>query len=137
MKISEAMSTQVETIAPNKTLRQAGRIMCQKGVGALPVVEDGKLLGIITDRDISCFAVAMGRDPNSTEVQKAMSKDVASCYDDQDMSYAAFLMQDRNIRRLVVIDPDDKIVGIISIDDLARSSHELAGSVLEAAQLTH
>ncbi|MFV2055551.1 MAG: CBS domain-containing protein [Thiohalomonadales bacterium] len=137
MNISETMTSNVETIDPSKTIRQAGRKMCQRGVGSLPVIADDKLIGMITDRDISCFAVAMGRDPNTTEVRKAMSKDVVTCFDDQDISYAAFLMQDRNIRRLVVINKNEKVVGIISIEDLARSSNELAGSVLQAYRRAH
>lgn len=137
MKISETMTTNVETIDISKTLRQAGRKMCQRGIGSLPVIADDKLVGLITDRDISCFAVAMGRDPNSTEVGKAMSKEVVTCFDDQDISYAAFLMQDKNIRRLVVINKNEEVVGLISIEDLARCSNELAGSVLESYRRAH
>jgi len=137
MYVSETMSDHVKTIAPTKTLRQAGRLMCQSGVGSLPVVADGKVVGMITDRDISCFAVAMGRDPNSTEVKIAMSDNVVTCYADQEIDYAAFLMKQRNVRRLVIIDENDNVVGLLSLEDLARGSYELAGSVLEASKATH
>ena len=137
MKVQEIMTTNVESIAPTKTLRQAARKMSQLGVGYLPVVEDGQLRGIITDRDIACFAVAMGHDPNSTEIQKVMTKEVTTCYNDQDITEAAHLMEERHIRRLPVISHDDNIAGLLSVDDIARASHELAGAVLEAATPIH
>jgi CBS domain-containing protein len=137
MKVQEIMTTTVESIAPDKTLRQAARKMSDLGVGSLPVMEDGRLLGIITDRDISCFAVAMGRDPNSTEVQKAMTREVTTCFADQDISAAAQLMSERHIRRLAVLNHDNRVTGLLSVDDLAQVSHDLAGGVLEAATPIH
>ncbi len=137
MKVQEIMTTTVESIAPDKTLRQAARRMSDLGVGSLPVMQDGRLLGIITDRDISCFAVAMGRDPNSTEVQKAMTREVTTCFDDQDIADAAQPMSERHIRRLAVLDHDNRVRGLLSVDDLARVSHDLAGGVLQAATPIH
>lgn len=137
MKISELMSTQVESIGPSKTLRQAALKMSQADVGALPIVEDGKLLGVITDRDICVYAIAMGRDPNSTEVQKVMSRKLSTCYEDQDITVAAELMEDNHIRRIMVLNQQDILTGILAIDDLARVSHQLAGTVLESAIAIH
>jgi len=102
---------------------------------ALPIY-DGKLLGIITDRDISVFAIAMGRNPQDTEVQKVMSRDVATCLADQDISDAATIMEQRHVRRLAVMDKDE-LSGFLSVDDLARASSDLAGAVLEAATPIH
>ena len=96
-------------------------------------MEDGKLLGIITDRDISCEAVAMGRDANWTNVDKVMHTDVVTCYEDQDISEAAQLMEDKHIRRLAVLHADNSMAGMFSVDDLVRGSKDLAGAVLEAA----
>ena len=137
MKVQELMSTNVESIAPHSSLRTAARKMRDLNVGTLPVVLDGQILGILTDRDISCFSVAIGRDPQSTEVQKVMVTDVSTCYDDDDIDVAAKTMADHHIRRLAVLHRDNSLAGILSVDDLARGSHELAGAVLEAAQLTH
>jgi CBS domain-containing protein len=137
MKVQEIMSTEVASVAPNASLRQAARKMRDSGVGSLAVVEDGKLLGIITDRDISCHAVAIGRDPNWTEVQKVMIKDVTTCFDDQEITDAAGLMSDHHIRRLAVLDHDNRLTGVLSVDDLARVSSDLAGNVLEAATPIH
>lgn len=137
MKVSELMSNHVEAIEPEKNILQASRCMSNKNVGSLPVVENGKLVGIVTDRDISCFAVAMGRDPSSTSIEKIMSTDVVTCYDDDDIMVAAKKMEQRHIRRLTVMDHDNKVIGLLSVDDLARGSHVLAGSVLEAADAIH
>lgn len=137
MKVQEIMTTKVESISPGSTLRTAARKMSQLDIGSMAIVEDGKLLGIITDRDIACFAVAMGRDLNSTEVQTIMAKQVATCRVDQDINDAAHLMKDLHIRRLAVVNQDNSMAGFLSVDDLVRGSHNLAGEVLEAAIANH
>lgn len=138
MKIQDLMSTQVESILPTATLRRAAQKMSQLNIGSLPIISaEGILLGIITDRDISCFAVAMGHEPNSTEVQKVMTKEVFTCFDDQDINNAASLMEDKHVRRLTVLNHENDVVGLLSVDDLAHCSHELAGAVLEAATPVH
>lgn len=137
MKVQDIMSTKVETIKPTSSLRATARTLSELNVGALPVVDDGKLVGIITDRDVSVYAIAIGRDPQNTDVQKVMTKDVFTCYEDQKLTEAAEIMQQHNIRRLAVMNRDDEIVGVLSVDDLAQVSHELAGCVLEAAIAIH
>ena len=137
MKVQEIMSTKVETIKPTSSLRATARTLSNLNVGALPVVDDGKLVGIITDRDISVYAIAIGRDPQSTDVQKVMSKEVFTCNENQDIDEAAEIMKLHNIRRLAVLDDADSISGIISIDDLAHVSRELTGAVLESSQAIH
>lgn len=137
MKVQEIMTRQIASVTPRASLRQAARKMKELGVGSLLVVEDDALLGIITDRDITCHAVALGRDPNETEVQKVMTRDVAACFDDQDIADAARLMKDRHVRRVAVLGHDNKLTGLLSVDDLARSNRELAGDVLEAAKPIH
>jgi len=137
MKVQEIMSTKVETIKPTSSLRATARALSNLNVGALPVVDDGKLVGIITDRDISVFAIAIGRDPQSTDVQKVMSKEVFTCNENQDIYEAAEIMKLHNIRRLTVLDDAESISGIISIDDLAHVSRELAGTILAHSQAIH
>ena len=137
MKVQELMSRKVESVTPRASLRHAAHKMRETGVGVLPVLDDGQLLGIITDRDISCNAVAIGRDLNSTDVQTVMTTDVATCFSDQEVDDAARKMSELHIRRLAVLDHDNSVTGILSVDDLARVSGELAGSVLEAATLEH
>jgi CBS domain-containing protein len=138
MKIQEIMSTNVETVQPHVSLRAAARKLSTLGVGALPVVDDaGNLLGIITDRDVSVYAIAIGRDPQNTEVQAVMTKNVITCYEDQKISEAAEMMEDHNIRRLAILNRNEGIAGFLTVDDLAPVSHELAGAVLHAATPLH
>lgn len=137
MKVQEIMSTKVETIKPTSSLRATARTLSDMNVGALPVVDNGKLVGIITDRDVSVYAIAIGRDPQSTDVQTVMTKDVYTCNENQELSEAAAIMERHKIRRLAVMNTDEDIVGFLTVDDLAHVSHELAGTVLEAAIPIH
>ena len=137
MKVLEIMSTKVETISPTSSLRATARTLSNLNVGALPVVDDGKLVGIITDRDVSVYAIAIGRDPQNTDVQRVMTKDVFTCLENQELSEAVEIMKAHNIRRLAVVNKNDNIVGFLTVDDLAHVSSELAGAVLEAAVAIH
>jgi len=137
MKVKELMTTHVDSISPDLHLRAAARKMKELGVGALPVVEGDNVLGIITDRDLACFAIAMGHDLNSTNVNKIMTQGVITCSADQEIEEAAKIMMDNHIRRLLVLDGDNGLAGFFSVDDLVRGSHELAGAVLEAATPVH
>jgi len=137
MKVQEIMSTKVETIKPTSSLRATARTLSDLNVGALPVVDNGKLVGIITDRDVSVYAIAKGRDPQSTDVQTVMTKDVYTCNENHELSEAAEIMGRHKIRRLAVMNTDEDIVGFLTVDDLAHVSHELAGTVLEAAIPIH
>lgn len=133
MLIKDAMSDHVEGIAPNATVRECARKMDQLGVGALPVFENGQLVGMVTDRDVCCRAIASGKDPGTATARDIMTGNIASCFEDQDCAEAARLMQDRHVRRLTIMSRGRAVVGVFSIDDLARHSHDLAGQVLEAA----
>ncbi len=138
MKIQDVMSTPIESVTPTTSLRRAAQKMDRLNIGALPVISaQGELLGMITDRDISCFAIAMGHEPNSTEVQKIMTRQVVTCSADEELDAAARLMEQKHVRRLTVLDEQGDVAGIISVDDLAHCSHELAGAVLESAVPVH
>ena len=137
MKVKEIMSANVETVKPTSSLRATARTLSNLNVGALPVVDDGKLVGIITDRDVSVHAIAIGREPQSTDVQTVMTKEVFTCKADQSLAEAAEIMEQHNIRRLAVVNEDGEVVGILTVDDIAQVSHELAGGVLEAAIAIH
>ncbi len=133
MLVKEAMSSKVESVAPNTTVRECARKMDQTGTGMLPVWQDGKVIGVVTDRDICRRAVATGRDSATITAREIMSSDVASCFENQDCAEAARLMEAKHVRRLMVMSRDHAPVGLFSVDDLARYSHDLAGQVLEAA----
>ncbi len=132
MLVKEVMSTKVEAIAPTTTIRECARKMDQLNVGVLPVWQDGALVGLVTDRDICCRIVGAGKDPARTPVREIMTKAVTSCFEDQDCKEAARLMRNKGVRRLTVVNRQQATVGLLSVDDLARCSHDLAGEVLEA-----
>lgn len=131
MLVKEVMSTHLETIAPTTTVQECARKMDRSGIGVLPVWENEQPIGMVTDRDICCRVVAPGKDPAETPARDIMSKDSTYCFEDQDCAEAARLMKDKGVRRLTVLDRKQAMVGVFSVDDLARCSHDLAGDVLE------
>jgi predicted transcriptional regulator len=138
MQIQEIMTSRIETVRPEATLREAARMMCDLNIGSLGVADGGELIGILTDRDICCRAVAEGKSPATTKVSEIMSSDVAYCFEDEDITDAAQQMENKHIRRLAVLNRRKQMVGLISVDDLAHYSHDLAGEVLEhASPLSH
>ncbi len=132
MKVSKIMTPDVEFISPGLSTKEAARIMHDLHIGSLPVMEDDQLLGIITDRDICCKVTATGRDAGWTKVEEIMTTGVTTCFEDEDITDAASLMVNNHIRRLAVLNRDNGIAGLLSVDDLAHTSYDLASSVLEA-----
>jgi len=137
MLVKEIMTSKVEFVGPALSIQDAARKMRDLNIGSLPVWENGQLLGMITDRDICCRAVAEGRDTVKTAVREIMSRDVSSCFSDDDVADAARLMEEKHIRRLAVVNRDRTMAGFLSVDDLAHHSYHLAGEVLDAARPTH
>jgi CBS domain-containing protein len=135
MMIRDIMSGGAECTKPSATLRDAARRMKDLDVGSLPVCGDNeRLVGMITDRDIAIRAVAEGNDPDATAVRDVMTPGIIYCYEDDDVSDAAHKMEEFQVRRLVVLNRDKRLVGIVSLGDLAVDTHddELAGHTLEA-----
>ncbi len=137
MKVKELMSTNVEYTTPETTTKEAAHIMHEHHIGVLPVMENDQLVGIITDRDICCKVIATGRGAGWTKVEEIMSKDISTCFDDQNIGDATNIMINKHIRRLAVVNHDNNMVGLLSVDDLARNSHDMASSVLEASTQLH
>lgn len=133
MLLRDIMTPGVSEVPPTATLREAADKMRSLDVGLLPVCDGQKILGVLTDRDIAIRAVAEGRDPNSTSVCDAMTSDVIYCFDDEDVQKAAQLMEQRQIRRLLVMDHDKHAVGIVSLGDIATrtADDQLSGEILE------
>jgi CBS domain-containing protein len=133
MFISELMSQCVETIAPEATLQEAAMRMRTCGIGVLPVVEHGEPVGMITDRDITVRATALGQDPKKTHVREVMTATVVTCPSDAPIAEAERLMEEKAVRRLVVLDPQQQVAGLISLDDLATLPSEArrVGEILE------
>lgn len=133
MKISDMLTKDPHVIRPDAMICEAARMMKQHDIGMLPVCDGQRLVGSITDRDLTVRAVADACDPLSTRVRDIMTPNVFWCYDDQDIEEAAQLMEEKQIRRLPIINRDKRLVGIISLGDLAlRTQNErLAEEVLE------
>jgi len=119
MQLKEIMTPNVEVVRPDASLQEAAERMMKLDVGPLPVCDGERLVGMLTDRDITVRAIAQGRDPKTTQVQEAMSPDVIYCFEDQDVEDAADLMEEHQIRRVVILSRDKKLVGIVSLGDLA------------------
>jgi CBS domain-containing protein len=133
MKIRDMLTKDPQVIRPDAMICEAARMMKQHDIGMLPVCDGERLVGSITDRDLTVRAVADACDPLSTRVRDIMTPNVFWCYDDQDIQEAAQLMEEKQIRRLPIVNRDKRLVGIISLGDLAlRTQNErLAEEVLE------
>jgi CBS domain-containing protein len=134
MKLQTIMTTDVEIVNADDSLQIAAQKMRDRDVGFLPVLDNGRLAGVITDRDIAIRAIAAGLDPVRTKVRNLATTDVIWGYHDQDDDKAARLMEDYQIRRLVILHPESQaIVGVISLGDLARNTkvQDKAAEVLE------
>ena len=118
MQVSEAMSSDVKIANPNQSIRDAARLMAEIDAGILPVGENDKLVGVITDRDIAIRAVGADKGP-ATPIREIMSKDVKYCFEDDDLDDIAQNMADIKVRRLPVLNSEKRLVGILSLGDMA------------------
>jgi CBS domain-containing protein len=127
------MTQGAECTHPDATVREAAVRMQTLDVGSLPVCENDRLVGMVTDRDMTVRTTAAGADPNDARVRDAMTPGVHFCFDDQDVADAARVMKDHQIRRLPVLDRSKRMVGILSLGDLAveTQDEQLAGNTLE------
>jgi CBS domain-containing protein len=132
MLLRDVMTRNIQEIPPGMTLKEAAGKMKSLDVGALPVCENDKLVGMITDRDIATRAVAEGRDPTKTCAGDAMTSGVVYCYEDEDVREAARVMEEKQIRRLLVFDRNQRAVGIVSLGDIATRQRDdkMSGQVL-------
>ncbi len=121
MKIQDCMTPEVRLAAPDMTLREAARLMAECDAGVLPVGENDRLVGMITDRDIAVRGMAEGKGPDA-KVREAMTQDVCWCFEDDDVEEALRRMGEEQIRRLPVLSRQKRLVGIISMADLTESA---------------
>src|SRR5438093_1051691 len=119
MQLKDIMTRDVEVIHPEATVQEAAEKMQKLDVGPLPVCDGKRLVGILTDRDITVRSVARGDNPMLAKVGKAMTPDIIFCYEDDDVQKAAQVMKDKQIRRLPVLNRNKELVGIVSLGDLA------------------
>jgi CBS domain-containing protein len=135
MQVRDIMTRSVTLASPEEKLIAAAKAMAQANAGVLPVGEHDRLVGMITDRDIAIRAVAEGRDPKTTKVREIMTADVRYCFEDEEADHVAENMGEQQVRRLAVLDRGKRLVGIVSLGDIAvghdpaRAGQALTGIV--------
>jgi CBS domain-containing protein len=131
MQVQEIMHPDVHIVDPNMTISDAARQMRANDIGALPVGENDRLIGIVTDRDIVLRAIAEDRSPGDTTVREVMSEGICCCFEDDDVTHAARVMARHQVRRLPVIDHGKRLVGLVALADLGRSEEAAAQGALK------
>ena len=130
--VSDVMTTRPRAVTPNTPVTQVAELMREEDVGAIPVVQDDKLVGMVTDRDIVVRAVAQGKDPRGMPAAEVSSRELVTVDPDQDLSDALQLMAQHQVRRLPVVDQDNHLIGVVSQADVAREvKDKAAGELLE------
>lgn len=138
MKVKKAMHKGAEWIAPDTPLAQAAQRMRELDVGALPVGENDRLIGMVTDRDITCRGLGNGRDIGKLTARDVMTEGIVYCRDSEELDDALRIMESKQIRRLPVLDEKKRMVGMLSLGDIAHAaSHELSGELVAAVSAHH
>jgi CBS domain-containing protein len=131
MRVSEAMTREVRVASPGQSIREAAKIMQDIDAGVLPVGDNDRLVGMITDRDIAIRAVAQGKGPD-TPVRDIMSTEkVLYCYDDEDLAHVAQNMGEQQVRRLPVVNREKRLVGIVSLGDMVQTEARTANKAVK------
>ncbi len=136
--VKENMSSDVVSVGPETCVNDLAKLMRDGDVGCVPIKENGKVIGIITDRDITCRATASGRDPATTTAKTIMTGDVSCCFEDDLLAEAAGIMAEKRVRRLPVLNRDEDLVGLLTADDLAwHTDQMLLGTVIKSVYEAH
>jgi CBS domain-containing protein len=130
MRVSEAMTRDVRVANPGQSIREVAMIMAEIDAGAVPVGENDRLVGMITDRDIALRAVAAGKGPD-TPVREIMTKEVRYVFEDEDLEHVAENMGENRVRRLPVLNREKRLIGIVSLGDLATSQQKSAAKAVK------
>lgn len=138
MKVKQVMHEGVQWVAPTTSLRELARLMRQHDIGCIPVGENDRLVGMVTDRDIVCRGLADGVDPDTLTARDVMTKGISFCREDQPLDDAVRIMEEKKIRRLPVIDGRKRMVGMLSLGDVSSTgSRDLSGHVLQFVAAHH
>ena len=138
MKVKQAMHAGVDWCAPDTPISEIARIMRDSDIGAVPIGEDDRLIGMVTDRDIVCRGFADGKDPASLTAREVMTQGIVCCTEDQNLEDAIHIMEKRRIRRMPVLDNKKRMTGMLSFGDLSHTAgHELTGELAEAVSAHH
>jgi len=129
-QVSDVMSRDVKMVGPDETVRHVAQMMREEDTGVLPVAEGDRLVGMLTDRDVAVRLVAEGRDPGQTKVRDVMTSDVRYVFEDEDLEHVAENMAEQQVRRLPVMNRQKRLVGVVSVGDIAKRTQPLAGKAL-------
>ncbi len=138
MKVKDAMHMGAEWVEPQTPIADIARRMRELDIGAIPVGQNDRLIGMVTDRDIACRGVANGADLGKLTARDVMSKGIFYCRDSEDLEDAMRIMEQKQVRRLPVINDRKRMVGMLSLGDIADAApHELSGEVIAAVSAHH
>ena len=131
--IGEVMTRAVIFIHPDDSIKDAATKMKDQDVGLLPVCEGDRVVGLLTDRDITIRGIAAGLNPEGTRIREVMSSGAISCFEDDDVSEAAHIMRDKQVRRLIVLNRDNRLAGLVSLGDIAveTGDTQMSGEALQ------
>ena len=131
MEISKAMSNDVRIASPNQSIREAATMMAEIDAGVLPVGENDRLVGMITDRDIAIRAIGEGKGPDTPVREVMTTEQVLYCYEDEDLDHVAKNMSEQQVRRLPVVNRDKRLVGIVSLGNIAQRETRAANKAVK------
>ena len=134
-QLKDVMSRDVKVISPDMTIREAAQTMCDGDFGMMPVGENDRMIGALSDRDIAIRAVAEGKGP-TTKVREVMSSGICWAYEDDTVEHAAKLMSEHQVRRLPVVDRDKRLVGIVALGDFAVDRSEIKPAAQALAKIS-
>lgn len=138
MKVKQAMHSGVEWCAPDTPIREIARLMKEKDVGAIPIGENDRLVGMVTDRDITCRGVSKGGDLDKMKARDVMTQGIIYCTEDEDLEDAIHRMEERQVRRMPVLNAKKRMTGMLSLGDLSqRASYMLSGELIESVAAHH
>jgi CBS domain-containing protein len=130
MKVREIMTSNVECLSPESNLREIAQKMKSLDVGFIPVCENDRLVGTVTDRDIVIRAIAESRDINNTQARGVMTRDIVYAFEDEDVKDVAEKMRDKDVRRILILDKSKRLVGVVSIGDISKVEEKVSGKTL-------
>jgi CBS domain-containing protein len=130
MKVREIMTSNVECLSPESNLREIAQKMKSLDVGFIPVCENDRLVGTVTDRNIVIRAIAESRDINNTQARGVMTRDIVYAFEDEDVKDVAEKMRDKDVRRILILDKSKRLVGVVSIGDISKVEEKVSGKTL-------
>ena len=138
MKVKDAMHKGVEWVEPTTTVLDLAKMMQKHDIGAIPIGENDKLIGMVTDRDIVCRGLTNGKDISKVTARDVMTPAIIWCHADEDLDDATRIMENKKVRRLPVIDKNKRMVGMLSLGDVSHAGKsKISGEVLQAVSAHH